>query len=57
MIGLQVNNDDKYTRTNIHALSGIRTHSISVQAIKACTSDRVATETGTNVAISLHMEG
>jgi len=32
-------NDDKYTRTNIHALSGVRTHGLSVQAIKAYASD------------------
>jgi hypothetical protein len=37
MIGWQVN-DDEYTRTNIHVLSGIRTHSLSVQTIKAYTS-------------------
>jgi hypothetical protein len=36
---------DEQTRTNIHALSGIRTHSLSVQAIKACASDGVATGT------------
>jgi hypothetical protein len=28
------NDDYEYTRTNINALSGIRTHSLSVQAIK-----------------------
>jgi hypothetical protein len=33
------------TRTNIHAVSGIRTHDLSIQAIKALTSDRAATET------------
>jgi hypothetical protein len=30
------------TRTNIRALSGVRTHSLSVQAIKAYTSDPAA---------------
>jgi len=30
------------TRTNIHALSGIRTHSLGDQAIKAYASDRAA---------------
>jgi hypothetical protein len=45
MIGWQVN-DDEQTKTNIHALSGIRTHSTSVQAIKAYASDRAATGTG-----------
>jgi hypothetical protein len=34
MIGCQVN-DDKQTRTIIHAFSGIRTHGLSIQAIKA----------------------
>jgi hypothetical protein len=33
-------------RTNIHALSGIRTHILSVRAIKAYTSDRATTATG-----------
>jgi hypothetical protein len=32
--------------TNIHALSGIRTHSLSTQAIKTYASDHVATGTG-----------
>jgi hypothetical protein len=35
------------TRTNIRALSGIRTHCLSVQAIKAYASDRAATGTDT----------
>jgi hypothetical protein len=48
MIGLQAN-DDEQTRTNIHALSGIRIHSLSVQAIKAYASDRKSTVTGSNV--------
>jgi hypothetical protein len=38
--------DDDQTKTNIHALSGIRTHGLSVQAIKAYSSDRAATGTG-----------
>jgi hypothetical protein len=48
MIDWQMNDDDDYyqTRTNIHALSGIWTHGISVQAIKAYTSDRADTGTG-----------
>jgi hypothetical protein len=29
---------DRKTRTNIHALSGIRTHDLSVEEIKAYTS-------------------
>jgi hypothetical protein len=33
-------------RTNIHAISGIRTHGLSIQAIKVYASDRMATETG-----------
>jgi hypothetical protein len=32
-------------RTNIHALSGIRIHDISVQAIMACAADSSATGT------------
>jgi hypothetical protein len=36
------------TRTNIHALSGTRTHGLSAQAIKANTSDRAATGTGSD---------
>jgi hypothetical protein len=38
-------NDDEYMRANIHALSGIRTHGLNVQGIKAYASDRVATGT------------
>jgi hypothetical protein len=45
MIGWQVN-DHEQKRTNIRALSGIRTHGFSVQAIKAYASDREATGTG-----------
>jgi hypothetical protein len=47
MIGWQVNDDgDEQTRTNIHALSGIQTHGLSIQAIKAYASDRAAIGTG-----------
>jgi hypothetical protein len=47
MIGWQVNDDDddEWTRINIHALSGIWTRGLSVQAIKAYTLDRAATGT------------
>jgi hypothetical protein len=38
--------DDDYTRTNIHALTGIRTDGLSGQAIKAYATDRAATGTG-----------
>jgi hypothetical protein len=38
-------NDDEYTRTNIHDLSGIRTYGLSVETIKANVSDREATGT------------
>jgi hypothetical protein len=39
MIGSQVNDDDdKSTSTNIHVLSGIQTHGLSVQAIKVYVS-------------------
>jgi hypothetical protein len=34
MIGWQVNDGEEQTRTNIHALSGIQTHGLSIQAIK-----------------------
>jgi hypothetical protein len=40
-----MNYDDKYTKANIHALIGIRTHGVSVQAIKAYASDYTATWT------------
>jgi hypothetical protein len=48
MIGWKVtdDDDDEHARTNIHALSAIRTHGLSVQAIKAYVSDRAATGTG-----------
>jgi hypothetical protein len=49
IIGWQVNEDNEQTRTNIHALDGIRTRSPSVQAIKAYASDRVATVTEQNL--------
>jgi hypothetical protein len=41
-----VNDDNEHTRTNIHALSGIRTHGLSVQAIKAHASHHGASGTG-----------
>jgi hypothetical protein len=41
-----VNGDDEWTRSNAHALSGIRTHDLSFQAINA--SDRAATVTDHN---------
>jgi cytochrome c553 len=34
------------TKTNIHAVSGIRTHDLSDQAIKAYASDRAAAGSG-----------
>jgi hypothetical protein len=43
MIGWQ-GSDDEQSRTNINALSGIRTHNFSVQDIKA--SDHMATGNG-----------
>jgi hypothetical protein len=45
MIGWKVNDDDQYTGTNIQALSGIWTQSLSVQAIIAFASDRTVTGT------------
>jgi hypothetical protein len=39
---------DRKSRKNIHALSGVRIHSLSVQAIKAFASDRAVTGTGTS---------
>jgi hypothetical protein len=44
MIRRQVNDDEQTTR-NAHALSGIRTHGHSVQAINAYASDGAATHT------------
>jgi hypothetical protein len=38
--------DDEQMRTNIHVLSGIRTHGLSIQVIKAYASYHVATGTG-----------
>jgi hypothetical protein len=46
MIRWQVSGDE-YTISNIHALSGIRTHCLNVQAIKSYASVREATGTGT----------
>jgi hypothetical protein len=43
MIGWQVNVDDDQMKTNIHALSRIWTHGLSVQAIKTYDSDCAAT--------------
>jgi hypothetical protein len=48
MIGWEVNSDE-YSRTNIHALSGIRIHGLSAQAIDAYASYRAATGTGYQV--------
>jgi hypothetical protein len=42
-------------RTNIHALSGIRTHDLIVQAIKAYTPDSAATGTGLYFGIHKQM--
>jgi hypothetical protein len=39
-------NDDEWTGTNIQALSGIRTHNLSVEAIKTYVSGREATGIG-----------
>jgi hypothetical protein len=39
-------NDDEQTRTNVHALRWIRTHDLSVQAMKAYASDGAAIGTG-----------
>jgi hypothetical protein len=36
--------EDRKTRTNIHALSGIRTHDLSVEVIKAFALGRVHTD-------------
>jgi hypothetical protein len=46
-IDVRVTNDDEQMRTNIHALSGIWTHGLSIQVIKAYASDRAATGTST----------
>jgi hypothetical protein len=46
MIRWQANNDEEQMRTNIYAFSGIQTHDLSIQAIKAYASDHVATGTG-----------
>jgi hypothetical protein len=42
----KVTSNYEHTRTKTHALSGIQTHSLSVQAIKAYASDRAATGAG-----------
>jgi hypothetical protein len=42
------------TRTNIHDLSGFQTHSLSVQAIKAYTSDCVAAEIVIIMLMEMH---
>jgi hypothetical protein len=47
MMVWQVNDDEK-TRTDIHALSGIRIYGFSIQATKAYSSERAATGTFTN---------
>jgi hypothetical protein len=44
--------DDEQTRTNIHALSEIGIHSLSVQAINAYASDRAASGTGEMTVIT-----
>jgi hypothetical protein len=41
-----MNGIDEYTTTSIHAFSGIRIHDLSVQAIKAYTSDLASAGTG-----------
>jgi hypothetical protein len=46
MTGWQVSDDDEQTRTNSHALRGIRTDDLTTQAVKAYASDRVAAGTG-----------
>jgi hypothetical protein len=40
-----VNDDDEQTRTNIHALRGIRRDKLSIEAVKTYASDHAATET------------
>jgi hypothetical protein len=45
----QVKDDDEGTRTSIHASGRIRTHGLGVHAIKADTSDHVATGTGNTI--------
>jgi hypothetical protein len=48
MIGWQVK-DHEQMKANIHALSGIQTHGLSVQAIKAYDSDHTATGTSQDI--------
>jgi hypothetical protein len=45
---------DRKARTNIHALSGIRTQDFSVQAIKAFVSDHAATGADPHLHLTLH---
>jgi hypothetical protein len=44
LIGWQVNDEYEGTGNNIYILCGIRTHRLGVQAIKAYTSYRPATD-------------
>jgi hypothetical protein len=48
IVWLVWHNDDEFTRTNIHALSGIWTRGFNVQVIKAYASDSAATGTDAN---------
>jgi hypothetical protein len=43
---VKVDDYDEQMRTNIHALCGIRTHGLNIQAIKPYASDRAASGTG-----------
>jgi hypothetical protein len=45
-LSLRRTTQHRKTRTNIHALSGIRTHDPSNQSVKTHASDRTATVTG-----------
>jgi hypothetical protein len=54
MTGWHVNDDDEQMRTNIHALSRIETHGLSMQAITAYALDCVASGTG-NSRYSIHI--
>jgi hypothetical protein len=47
--------DDEQMRTNIHALSGVRTHGLCFQAIKAYASDRAATGTGKDLLFTTYV--
>jgi hypothetical protein len=44
--------NDEQTRTNIHALGGIRTHGLSVKAMKAYASDGAANKTGIKAGLT-----